>query len=181
MLTELQKRKLTVLFHHHDMDNDGFLGKADFEQFVKRFGEIQNYPPGSPEYETVYAQTMAAWEHVRQVADKDGDNRLSLEEFLESYDVTLSDENLYNQLVTEYSKSVMALWDRDGDGRLSGVEYVALLGCWGVGEEAAREAFRHLDRDGNGYITAEEFMKNVKEFYLSDDPDAPGNWMAGPY
>ena len=181
MLTELQKRKLTVLFHHHDVNNDGFVDKADYEQWVKRSCEIQNYPPGSPEYETWYTQTMAAWEHVRQVADKDKDDRVSLEEHLESYDVTLNDENLYNQLVTEYAKSIMALWDRDGDGRLSGVEYVALLGCYGFGEEAAREAFRYLDRDGNGYISTEEFMENLKEFYLSDDPDAPGNWMAGPY
>jgi Ca2+-binding EF-hand superfamily protein len=180
MLSELQKRKLTVLFHHHDMDNDGYLTKADYEQFVKRFGEIQNYPPGSPQYEAMYTQTMAAWEHVRQVADKDKDDRVSLEEFLESYDVTLGDENLYNQLVMGYGKSLLALWDRDGDGRLSGVEYVALFGCYGIGEEAAREAFRHLDRDGNGYLTIEELMQNAKEFY-GDDPDAPGNWILGPY
>jgi Ca2+-binding EF-hand superfamily protein len=181
MLTELRKRKLTVAFHHHDMDNDGFIGKADYEQFVKRFCEIQNYSPGSPEYEAMYTQTMAAWEHVRNVADKDGDNRVSLEEFLESYDVTLSDENLTNQLLTEYIKSLLAWWDRDGDGRLSGVDYVTLSGCYGVGEEAAREAFRHLDRNGSGYLTIEELMKNTEEFYLGDDPDAPGNWMLGPY
>jgi len=181
MLTELQKRKLSVLFHHQDMDNDGFLGKADYELFVKRVGEIQNYPPGSPQYQALYAQNMAVWEHVRRVADKDGDDRVSLEEFLESYDVTLSEEKLYDQLVIQYAQSLLALWDRDGDGRLSGVEYVAMLGCYGVREEAAREAFRHMDRDGNGYLTTEEIMKVAKEFYLSDDPDAPGNWMAGPY
>ena len=180
MLTEFQKRKLTVVFHHQDMDNDGFLGKADYEQFVKRVGEIQNYPPGSPQYEALYAQNMAVWEQVRQVADKDGDDRVSLEEFLESYDVTLGDEKLYDQLVTQYAQSLLALWDRDGDGRLSGVEYVALCGAWGVGEGAAREAFRHLDRDGNGYLSTEELMQNFKEFY-GDDPDAPGNWIVGPY
>jgi Ca2+-binding EF-hand superfamily protein len=181
MLTEFQKRKLTVAFHHHDMDNDGLLGQADYERFVKRFCEIQNYPPGSPEYEAMHTQTMAAWEHVRNVADKDGDNQVSLEEFLESYDVTLSDENLSNQLLTGYIKSLLAWWDRDGDGRLSGVEYVTLAGCYGIGEEGAREAFRHLDRNGSGYLTIEELMKNTEEFYLGDDPDAPGNWMLGPY
>jgi len=180
MLSELQKRKLTVLFHHQDMDNDGYLARADYDQFAKRFCEIQNYSPGSPQCEATYTQTMAAWEHVQQVADKDKDGRVSLEEFLESYDVTLGDEKLYNQLVTEYVKSMLALWDRDGDGRLSGVEYAAFIGCGGVGEEAAREAFRRLDRDGNGYLSIDELMQNVKEFY-GDDPDAPGNWSAGPY
>jgi Ca2+-binding EF-hand superfamily protein len=180
MLSEFQKRKLTALFHHHDVDKDGYLAKDDYEQFVKNFGEIQNHSPGSPEYETFYTQTMAAWQHVQQVADKDKDNRVSLQEFLESYDVTLSDENIYNQLVIEYGKSLLALWDRDGDGRLSGEEYVTLFGCYGIGEETAGEAFRHLDRDGNGYLSLDELMKGAEEFYLSDDPDAPGNWMIGP-
>jgi juvenile hormone diol kinase len=181
MLTEFQKRKLTVLFHHQDMDHDGFLGKADYEQFVKRSGEVQKYPPGSAQYEAFYAQNMAVWEQVRQVADKDGDNRVSLEEFLESYDVTLSDEKLYDQFLTQYANSAFALWDRDGDGRLSGVEYVAFSVCFGLGEEAAREAFRHLDRDGSGHLTTEEYLKRIGEFFLSEDPDAPGNWLVGPY
>ena len=180
MLSEFQKRKLTMLFHHQDLNHDGFLDKADFEQFAKRLCEIQNYSPGSPQYEAVYTQNMTVWERVRKLADKDKDNRVSLEEHLESYGLTLSDENLYNQLVTEYVKSLLTLWDRDGDGRLSGIEYVAFAGCGGVGAEAAREAFRHLDRDGNGYLTIDELMQNVKEFY-GDDPDAPGNWIAGPY
>jgi len=97
MLTEFQKHRLTVAFHYHDMDHDGFLGKADYEQFVKRFGEIQNYLPGSPQREAVYTQTMATWEHLRQAADKDKDGRVSLDEFLESYDVTLSDRKPANQ------------------------------------------------------------------------------------
>lgn len=180
MLSELQTRKLTALFHHHDMDHDGVLAKADYEQFVNRFCEIQNYPPGSPEYQAMYTQTMAAWEHVRAVADTDHDDRVSLEEHLASYAVTLGDEALYNRLVIEYAQSMLALWDRDGDGRLSGTEYVSLFGCYGVEEGAAREAFQHLDRDGDGYLTIEELMRAAKEFY-GDDPDAPGNWVLGPY
>lgn len=181
MLTDFQKRKLTVLFHHHDMDDDGFLGKADYERFAKRFCEIQGYVPGSAEHEAAYAHNMAAWEQVQQVADKDRDGRVSLEEYLESWDITLGDEKLYDQLVTGYAQSLLALWDRDGDGRLSGVEYAAFLDCYGVGEKSAREAFRHLDPDGRGYLTLETLTGRYDEFLLSDDPDAPGSWVFGPY
>jgi hypothetical protein len=75
----------------------------------------------------------------------------------------------------------MALWDRDHDGRLSIVEYVALNGCYGISEEAAHEAFRHLDPAGTGLLNTEEVTKRVREFFLSDDPEAPGNWIIGPY
>jgi hypothetical protein len=181
MLTDLQKRKLTVLFQHHDMDEDGFLGKADYERFAERFCEVQGYAPDSPQGEAAHAQNMAVWEQVRQVADKDGDGRVTLEEYLGSWNVTLSDKKLYDQLVTGYAQSLLALWDRDGDGRLSGVEYAAFLGCYGVGEESAREAFRHLDPDGHGYLTLETLTRRYDEFFLVDDPDAPGSWVFGPY
>jgi juvenile hormone diol kinase len=181
MLTELQKRKLTVLFHHHDTDNDGFMGKADYERFAERLCEVQGYAPDSPQCQTAHTQNMAVWEQVRQVADKDGDGRVSLEEYLESWDITLSDKRLYDQLVAEYSQSLMALWDRDGDGRLSGVEYTAFLGCYGVGEKSAREAFQHLDQDGLGYLTTETVTKRYEEFFLSDDPATPGSFLFGSY
>jgi Ca2+-binding EF-hand superfamily protein len=181
MLTEFQKRKLTAMFHGQDGDHDGFLDQDDYEQYTKGICEIQNFLPGSAEYEALHAQNMAVWEQVRQVADQDGDNRVSLEEFLRSYDITLNDEKLSDQLVRQYARSVMAVWDRDGNGRLSGVELVTLLGCYGVEGEAAREAFRHLDRDGSGYLTVEGLMERIEEFYRSEDPDAPGNWLFGPY
>ena len=36
------------------------------------------------------------------------------------------------------------------------------------------------DRDGDGYLVREELLQNVEEFYGSDDPGAPGNWLVGP-
>jgi hypothetical protein len=42
------------------------------------------------------------------------------------------------------------------------------------------DAFRRLDRDGSGKITKEEFRTAITEFYLSDDENAPGNWLLGP-
>jgi len=181
MLTEFQKRKLTALFHRQDMDHDGFVGKGDYEQYAKRFCEVQGYAPDSPQCQAAYAQNMAIWEQVRQVADKDGDNRVSLEEFLHSYDITLNDDKVFEQLVTQFGQAMLALWDRDGDGRLSRVEWAALLGCYGIGEEALRETYAHIDPDGRGYLALEELMERVKEFYRSEDPDAPGNWLLGPY
>ena len=56
-----------------------------------------------------------------------------------------------------------------------------LLWCYGGLDQDARNAFRYLDRDGDGYLDVAEIVKAVEEFYLSDDPDAPGNWLLGSY
>ncbi len=44
---------------------------------------------------------------------------------------------------------------------------------------AVAEAFSHLDGDGDGLLSAEEFTRAVIEFWSSTDPNAPGNWLMG--
>jgi Ca2+-binding EF-hand superfamily protein len=182
MLTELQKRKLTALFYHHDMDKDGYLARDDYEEYARRMCDALGFAPGSPEHDAVYTQTLAAWDtNVLSAFDKDGDNRVSLEEHLAAYDVSINDPVLHKQLQSEYANSLLQMWDRDGDARLSAAEYVALLGCYGIPEDVAQGAFEHLDQNGDGYLSTEECRKAVEEFFLSNDPEAPGNWLIGPY
>jgi hypothetical protein len=66
------------------------------------------------------------------------------------------------------------------DGRLSGEEFVAFYGCYGVPEDVAQQAFGRLDTAGSGSFAIEDLMKLGREFY-GNDPDAPGNWLVGPY
>ena len=176
MLTEFQKRKLTVQFHQLDLNNDGILELADYEECARKACEVLGFSPGSPECDLVYTRTV----EDRKFLFKDKAKR-TVDDFLKASDHTIHDEALFNKLLVEYSQSMLELWDQDDDKRLSADEYVKLEWCYGVTEEEAREAFRHLDRDGDGYLTLEEIMKAIKEFYLSDDPDAPGNWLFGPY
>ena len=130
----------------------------------------------------VQAQTVQSWDNEQlKVFDADGDGRISLEEHIASYDVSLNNPEMFQQLTMQYTQNVFGLWDQDHDGKLSVDEYAKLLGCYGGKEQDARNAFRHLDRDGDGYLDADEIVKAVEEFYLSDDPDAPGNWLIGSY
>src|SRR4051794_36073404 len=57
-----------------------------------------------------------------------------------------------------------------GDGR---------RGSTPPGSNVADEAFRHLDQDGDGYLSADEFITAIVEYWSSDDPDGPGNWAMG--
>ena len=63
MLTDLQKRKLTVQFHQNDINKSGYIERADFEQFAKRICIALGIPEGSPSYEQVHTQTLAAWDN----------------------------------------------------------------------------------------------------------------------
>jgi hypothetical protein len=72
------KTDLTVLFHHHDMDNDGYLARDDYAAYARRVCEALGFAPGSAEYDAVHTQTLAAWDtDVLRAFDRDGDNRVS--------------------------------------------------------------------------------------------------------
>lgn len=180
MLSAFQKRKLTALFHRHDRDGDGFLTKADYEGFATRVCELWKFVPGSPEYKTLYDQNVAMWDYVQAVADENKDGRVSLDEYLASWDNTIHDKETFETNVVQYATSVAQLGDLDRDGKMSGAEFVAFLGCYGATKKDAEEALRHLDVGGTGYLTSEQMVQGYREL-LGDDPDAPGNWIMGPY
>lgn len=71
--------------------------------------------------------------------------------------------------------------DCDGDGRLSEDEYATILWCYGISDEHAREAFRTLTANQDGYLTNPDMERVFAEFFRSDDTAAPGNAMIGPY
>lgn len=180
MLTELQQRKLRRSFEMYDADRDGSITRTDFEQLCDRLARHFGFEPGTPEYEELYAKQMGSWQALQQ-ADTDNDDRISREEFVAAHDALMADREAFRALLSSLAGSVMELQDRDRDGRISRQEYVSGAPVYGIRTEDAEEAFRRQDRDGDGYLSLEDLRRNIEEFYLSDDPEAPGNWINGPF
>ena len=181
MLTELQKRKLAAYFKRYDVDQNGLIERADFERMADNACEIYGLPRDSTAHQASRASFGQAWESLRRVADKNEDDSISLEEFMDALEVILEDKQHYDQFVLGTVVSQLQHLDRDGDGRLSREEFVALEMVFNGTREAAADVFQRLDRDKDGYVTTQELVQGVKEFFYSDDPHAPGNWLAGPF
>ena len=97
-----------------------------------------------------------------------------------TYGAMTNDDATFQQLLMSYAEYVIRTGDRDGDGRLDEAEYATILWCYGIADADARAAFRHLVTDGSGYLTNAAMEIVFAEFFRSDDPAAPGNWMIGP-
>lgn len=181
MLTDLQKRKLTSLFYWYDADDNGNLHVDDFERLVQNIVGIRGHGPGSQEYADLRTQFMFDWSALVASADKSGDNAVSLDEWLAHMDTILHIDEASERTIDSLTRIIWSLTDIDGSGRISPREYALFLRAYNIDERIRDTIFRQLDMNGDGHLTREEITKLVREFYLSNDPDAPGNWLIGPF
>jgi Ca2+-binding EF-hand superfamily protein len=181
MLTALQTRKLTRAFHLFDLDQSGVMDRQDCELVVQATTQVMGYAPGSPEYITYHAEYMAGWDALLVLADSDGDQRLTATEFCTAFGKLMAQPEQFNAVVLGFVKTAITLWDSNQDGKVSEQEYKNYLLTIQVTEAEAADAFRRLDLDRDGYLSREEIFQNMKEYYFTDDPNAPGNWFFGPF
>ena len=180
MLTDLQLKKLPKMFALNDNNGDGVIAQEDFEEAARTLAYLRGLAPGTAEYQDMHKTIMSRWNHIRETCDADGDNRVTLKEWLAYWDKVLATEGEYERVGKPFSVVVARTLDRDGDGKISPKEYTQWVSRWGVDEKAALDCFARLDLNGDGHLSVDEFVTLVAEYFQSSDPSSPGNWLLGP-
>jgi Ca2+-binding EF-hand superfamily protein len=175
VLSSVVQRKTTALFRLFDANGDGYWQRSDFEQFVERLARERGLDPGSSEVQALSQVYMQLWESLR-MADTDGDDRVTLDEAL-----AFQDQNFTPEAVSAFAQAVFPVLDSDGDGSIGIDEYRSLLKASSIDPSVADETFPPLDADGDGRISRSEFEQLYQEYFLSDDADAPGSSIWGPF
>ncbi len=181
MLTELQKKKLTYYFHTFDADKNGTLEKSDFDKIVSGVAEAYNITQDSETYSYISSTYGKRWEALAKEADTNGDNKVSLDEWL-SYQDKLVNDPKSDFLWLKIASMFFDIQDVDKDGSVSLEEYKVMYKIHGIGDDSLAAAiFTKLDFDGDGKIMKNDYLNLVADFYLSDNPQAPGNLFFGAY
>ena len=180
MLSELQTKKWTRLFQVYDADSNGVVEREDFEAIFQNVATARKLTPGSPQYETIHAKFMEDWTHLQKDADRNNNGRIELSEWLEHGDRRINSQQMY-QTVIDIANQIFELLDLNGDGTISLEEYKIIYQGWRLPSNLAEEIFPKLDLNGDGVISQDEFVELVRQFHMSNDPDAPGNLFFGYY
>jgi Ca2+-binding EF-hand superfamily protein len=183
MLGHLQRQKSHHYFDLIDRDEDGFIDGKDFKMQADRLADRRDL--SDEEREDLQAQMLGWWEQLCATADANEDDQVSRDEwdrFWEAINATVEegDESEEAQMLESLERAAKVTFrtiDTTDSGEITEEEYKDWLAAWGA--EGSDEAFERLDRAGDGHLTEEDLVEATKEFYLSNDADAPGNSLYG--
>jgi len=180
LLTAFRRQKMSHMFDVYDRDRDGYLEEDDYHRVIDNFAAVRSLKPAEPGYQAIHDAYMRVWHHLRGHADTNRDDRVNLEEMLAYNERLISSEEAFHSDVLEIGGVLFNVLDLDRDGVVGEAEYRTFCLCLGIDESRSHEAFAKLDTNGDGRVNMEDTVRLVREFYLSDEPDSPGNWFFGP-
>ncbi|MFI6025420.1 EF-hand domain-containing protein [Amycolatopsis magusensis] len=178
MSHDVTERKFSILFDWFDHTDDGWLTRPDFEQMAELFTAVAR--PDDHENRAAMREAFTGWWDVlRDAGATDVQDRVGRQKFVEVMRTGVTEPEHFEHLILGIVDALMRALDTDGSGELSADEYVRMYDALGVKPETSAAAFQRLDRNGSGSISHAEFRTAIEEFYLSADPEAPGNWLLG--
>lgn len=185
-ITALQKEKLMHMFDLLDVDGNGVLEYEDFRMVVDTMSEERGWGPKHRRHIGLVAANRRLWQTLVRHVDADGNGEISMAEWLTFHiEAFLQDPELKGQqskvssTLRSTAKFFCDMLDSDGDGKASEDDYVSFCSAYNVDEAEARQSFKVFDRNQNGILQIDEIQALITEFYLSDDPDAPGHMFFG--
>lgn len=181
MLGDLQRRKAAHYFDLIDADDNGLIEPADFEWRADRLAEALDVT-GPEARDRLRRRVLLWWEHLSTLADANDDGRITREEWRMYWErfkvaVSMGSNRRSIEKLKRVARHTFRAIDRTDSGRVTEEEFSNWLAAWDIEEHDT--VFHRLDRDDTGVLTERDLTEATKEFYLSNDPDAPGNVLYG--
>jgi Ca2+-binding EF-hand superfamily protein len=164
-------RILEVRFQHWDRAGNGYLRLSDLEEAARRVGEAFGRAADSRQQVALDESCRQLWRTLARHADVDLDGRISQHEYVAAFGTgVLDDPDAFDRIYRALLENVVIVADANGDDKLNKEEFLRLMRTWYTADESdGAEAFRRLDRDGDGFLTLGEMVQATADLYFSDN------------
>ncbi|RSS73980.1 EF-hand domain-containing protein [Streptomyces sp. WAC06614] len=167
------ERKIAARFATFDQDGNGYIDREDFSAAARavlaEFGTTARSEHG----QAVFNGAEAFWQGLAGIADVDGDQRVTREEFVTGAVKRLRDNPQgFAEIARPFLHAVIAVaWDGAGAGPTREAT-ARVLRVLGTAPDLAEAVARSLDADGDGRITEPEFLTAFATYCGVALPDA---------
>lgn len=176
-ISEFRKKKLLHVFSvFFDVNHSGTIEEKDFELAIEKTCRMRGWDESHPKHRETHDTLMMVWESLRCKADTDNDETVTTDEW---YHMWSSEANDASDWQNKYMDFMFDLEDTSGDGAIDENEFATVYTCYGIGEDECKQAFRLFSQNNAVTVTRDVFRKLWREYFSSDDPKAPGNYIFG--
>ncbi|MEV6122235.1 EF-hand domain-containing protein [Streptomyces sp. SID8352] len=151
MVSSEYEHRIAARFATFDQDGNGWIDREDFSAAAKallgEFGTAARSERG----QNLYAGAEAFWQGMAGIADRDGDQRITREEFVTGAVKRLRDNpERFAEIARPFLHAALDL--AGGGGRAAVSDVARGLTALGVPGDTARPVATALDADGDGEV-----------------------------
>ncbi|GHA05433.1 EF-hand domain-containing protein [Streptomyces echinoruber] len=166
MVSSEYERGIAARFASFDQDGNGWIDREDFSAAAKSLLAEFGTAARSDKGQALYAGAEAFWQGMAGMADRDGDQRVTREEFVGGAVKRLRDNpDRFAEIARPFVHAALAVADPDGDGRIAVADLARALRVLGVPEDTARAAAAALDADGDGEVGEAEVLPAFARYF----------------
>ncbi|MEV7206161.1 MULTISPECIES: EF-hand domain-containing protein [unclassified Streptomyces] len=159
MVNSEYERRIAARFTTFDQDGNGHIDRSDFSGAAKallaEFGVAARCDKG----QALYGGAEALWQGLAGIADRDGDQRITLEEFVTGAVKRLRDKpDRFAEIARPFLHAALAVAGTADDGTVAVADAARALTALGVSGGAAGPVAAALDTDGDGRVGEAEVV-----------------------
>ncbi|GAA2547600.1 MULTISPECIES: EF-hand domain-containing protein [Streptomyces] len=164
MVTSEYERRIAARFATFDQDGNGYIDREDFSGAAKALLAEFGIAARSDKGQALYVGAEAFWQGMAGIADRDGDQRITREEFVNGAVKRLRDNpDRFAEIARPFLHAALDVAGTDGAATAEDVARV--LEVLGVPGDLARTAATTLDTDGDGRIGEEETVRAFARYF----------------
>ncbi|MEW2292070.1 EF-hand domain-containing protein [Streptomyces sp. NPDC006743] len=166
MVSSEYERRIGARFATFDQDGNGYIDREDFSMAAKALLAEFHTAARSDKGQALYAGAEAFWQGMAGIADRDGDQRITREEFVTGAVKRLRDNpGRFAEIARPFLHAALAVADTDGDGAAGVEDTVRVLRALGVPEEVARATAAALDTDADGQVREQDIVPAFARYF----------------
>ncbi|MEU4012631.1 EF-hand domain-containing protein [Streptomyces pseudogriseolus] len=164
MVTSEYERRIAARFAGFDQDGNGYIDREDFMAAAKALLAEFGTAARSDKGQALYVGAEAFWQGMAGIADRDGDQRITREEFVNGAVKRLRDNpDRFAEIARPFLHAALAV--AGGDAGVGVDDTARVLRVLGVDKEVAAQAAAQLDTDGDGRIDEEEIVSAFARYF----------------
>ncbi|MER6068978.1 EF-hand domain-containing protein [Streptomyces sp. NPDC001817] len=166
MVSTEYERRIAARFATFDQDGNGWIDREDFSAAAKALLAEFAVTARSDKGQALYAGAEAFWQGMAGIADRDGDQRITREEFVSGAVKRLRDNpERFAEIARPFLHAALAVADTDADGRVTVADAARVLRVLHVPAELAGTVAAALDTDTDGAITEPDIIPAFAQYF----------------